>query len=80
MSQNDNQIRRITWVLLILVAVITLYVLSIGPASRLMGQLNPTQHYEAMERIIWLYRPITDLGDHCWPVQRLVDWYCWLWG
>jgi hypothetical protein len=66
--------------MLIPVAVIMFYILSIGPASRLMVRLNPTQHYEAMERIIWLYRPITDLGDRCPPVQRSVDWYCSLWG
>jgi hypothetical protein len=72
--------RATVWAIVIALAPIVAYVLSFGPASRLTGRLNRTEHHETIEFICWLYLPITYLGEQCEPFQTVMDHYAWLWG
>jgi hypothetical protein len=82
MSDKDHRPRGALAPRLAIMAVVLLpiaYVLSIGPASHLMGRLNPTDHHETMEFIVWFYRPLTFLCEHFDALQRVMDWYQSLW-
>jgi hypothetical protein len=82
-KENDGKPQSrmsVAWAVLIPASVMLLYVLSIGPSSRLMGRLNRTEHHETMEFIIWFYRPLTYICEQSEALQTTMDWYQSLWG
>jgi hypothetical protein len=56
----------------IVVAALALYVLSIGPVNRYDKPFEPHPWME-------MYRPLFWIGEHCEPIAEALRWYEGLW-
>jgi len=60
----------IVWIIL----VPLVYVLSIGPAARLVAMPNINPDY-----LVVIYRPLGLVADNCPPLKSVLRWYIDLW-
>ena len=77
---SDSEEAPFARAVLITLAVLALYVLSMGPVYR--ASLHDNLDGRPIRTPRWLdtaYYPITWTADHCDPVDKALQWYLYLW-
>lgn len=76
---SDSEEAPVVRAVLITLAVLALYVLSLGPAYRYAFDRATLSGLGTPNWVITAYYPLTLTSQHCVPVRKALSWYKHLW-